>query len=77
MPTQEHERERDQILVHTLSPEGELLPPHHGEHRDDENGHQREIAPSGRVPERVLIGFRWLRRLLAAELLIYCAPRSF
>ena len=32
-------------LVHTLNPEGELLPPRHGEHRDDEDGHQRGIAP--------------------------------
>ena len=44
MPNQEHERERERsntsLLVHTLSPEGELLPPRHGERRDDEDGHQ-------------------------------------
>ena len=32
-------------MVHTLSPEGELLPPRHGEHRDDEDGHRRGIPP--------------------------------
>ena len=26
-------------------PEGELLPPRPGEHRDDEDGHQRGIPP--------------------------------
>ena len=43
-------------VSHTVSPEGELLPPHHGERRDDEDGHRRGIPPSGRVPERVWIG---------------------
>ena len=33
------------LLVHTLSPEGELLHPRHGEHRDDEDGHRRGIPP--------------------------------
>ena len=32
-------------MVHTLSPEGELLPPRHGEHQDDEDGHRRMIPP--------------------------------
>ena len=48
------EREIKHIATGTyLSPEGELLPPRHGEHRDDEDGHRRRIARSGRVPERV------------------------
>ena len=38
--TRERERSNTWLLVHTLSPEGELLPPRHGEHRDDEDGHQ-------------------------------------
>ena len=37
-------RERDQThsywYIYTLSPEGELLPPRHGERRDDEDGHR-------------------------------------
>ena len=32
-------------LVHTLSPEGGLLPPRHGERRDDEDSHRRGIPP--------------------------------
>ena len=46
MPSQEHEGERERereieikhiATVQTLSPEGELLPPHHGGCRDDED----------------------------------------
>ena len=35
----EKERLNTQLLVQTLSPEGGLLPPHRGSHRDDEDGH--------------------------------------
>ena len=40
--TRERERERlnTYLLVQTLSPEGGLLPPHHGGRRDDEDGHR-------------------------------------
>jgi hypothetical protein len=40
--TRERERERSntKLLVQTLSPEGRLLPPHHGGRRDDEDGHR-------------------------------------
>ena len=52
--TQEREREIKHIATGTYpKPEGELLPPRHGEHRDDEDGHRKGIPPSGRVPERV------------------------
>ena len=30
-------------MVYTLIPEGELLPPRHGERQDDEDGHRRGI----------------------------------
>ena len=32
-------------MVHTLSLEGELLPPRHGGRQDDEDGHRRGIPP--------------------------------
>ena len=34
------ERSNTQLLVHTLSPEGELLPPRRGERRDNDDGHR-------------------------------------
>ena len=51
--------------IHTLSPEGELLPPRHGERRDNEDGHQRGIpAPAGcwNGSRLVFRGFGGLRR---------------
>ena len=54
--TRERERSNTYLLVHTLSPEGELLPPHHGDRRDDEDGLRWWFPPSGRVPEK---GSRW------------------
>ena len=39
-------------MVHTLSPKGELLPPRHGERRDEEDGKRWGIPPSGRVSEQ-------------------------
>ena len=55
MPNQEHEREREIKHIATGTypqPEGELLPPRHGERRNDDDGHRRGIPPSGRVPEQ-------------------------
>ena len=44
-------------MVHTVSPEGELLSARHGERRDDEDGHRRGIPPLRQGAET---GLDWL-----------------
>ena len=52
-------------MVHTLSPEGELLPPRHGKRRDDDEGH-RWGTPLRQGPvtgsREVFGGYRGLRQ---------------
>ena len=70
-------------MVHTLSLEGELLPPRHGEHRDDEDGHRRGIPPSDRVPtggRLVFGGYSGLRRRNSRSRFLFggfCIYRNF
>ena len=55
------------LLVHTLSPEGELLPSRHRERRDDEDGHRWWIPPAAGFRNGIPRGFWWLQRLAAEE----------
>ena len=42
--SRENQRSAQEVaLVHTLSPEGELLPHRHGERGDDEDGHEEGL----------------------------------
>ena len=68
--TQEREREisNTELLVHTLSPEGELLPPRHGDCRDDEDAHLWWFPPPSGCRNGLPISFSWLQRLVATEL---------
>ena len=43
-------------------------PPHHGERRDNEDGHRWWIPPPAGCREGLPRGFWWLQRLAAAEL---------
>ena len=66
MPNQEHETEIKHIAIGTYpQPEGELLPPRHGERRDDEDGHRWGIPlwqGAGTGFRLVFRGYRGLRR---------------
>ena len=70
--TREREREIEHIAIGTYpQPEGGLLPPHHGLYQDDEDGHRRWIPLSGRVLERLQIGFSLIQRVAAVERRVY------